>query len=244
VSTTVMAACWPLQMPPTQKAVLISLADNANDHGECWPSIPTIMARTCLGERTVHGAIKWLESVGALEADRSNGRHTRYTVTPEGFKPPQEMHPRSSRTPAASAVEPPQEMQKPPQQRQSPPQQLRSNRKEPSRTVKDKRAREITFDSWVKELGEQDAILANDPIFGWAKAAGISEDWLELAWLAFADRFTDNPKRYADWRAAFRNYVKQGWLNVWRALPDGTFVLTTVGEQFRRVRDSQQGAAA
>ena len=136
MSTAVMAACWPLQMPPTQKAVLISLADNANDHGECWPSIPTIMARTCLGERTVHGAIKWLEANGAVVADRSNGRHTRYTVTPDAFQPPQEMHPRSSRTPAASAVEPPQEMQEPPQQRQSPPQELRSNRKEPPRTVK------------------------------------------------------------------------------------------------------------
>lgn len=136
MSTAVMAACWPLQMPPTQKAVLISLADNANDHGECWPSIPTIVARTCLGERTVHGAIKWLEAHGALVADRSNGRHTRYTVTPATFQPPQEMRPRSSRTPAGDAVEPPQEMQKPPQQRQSPPQQLRSNRKEPKGTVK------------------------------------------------------------------------------------------------------------
>ena len=32
MSTIIMAACWPLQgMSPSQKAVLISLADKAND---------------------------------------------------------------------------------------------------------------------------------------------------------------------------------------------------------------------
>lgn len=136
MSTSVMALCWPLQMPPTQKAVLVSLADNANDHGECWPSIPTIMARTCLGERTVHGAIKWLEQHGALKADRSNGRHTRYVVTPNTYEPPQELRPRSNCAPAADAANPRRSCGTPPQQPQSPPQELRSNRKEPSRTIR------------------------------------------------------------------------------------------------------------
>jgi hypothetical protein len=81
----VMSACWPLQMPPTSKAVLMSLADNANDQGECWPSISTISERTCFSERAVQNAIHWLEANGALLADRSNGRHTRYAVTPDRF---------------------------------------------------------------------------------------------------------------------------------------------------------------
>lgn len=134
-----MALCWGLQMSPTQKATLISLADNADDHGGCWPSIPKICERTCLSERAVHGAIKWLETNGLVQADRSNGRHTRYRITPEHYEPPQQVHPRSKCTPATDAGEPPQEMQQPPQQVQSPPQQLRSNRQEPSRTVKSNR---------------------------------------------------------------------------------------------------------
>lgn len=81
MSTVIMAACWPLKLPPTQKAVLISLADNANDAGACWPSIPTICERTCLGRTAVMDAIRGLEAIGYLVADRSNGRHTRYTVT-------------------------------------------------------------------------------------------------------------------------------------------------------------------
>ncbi len=80
MSTRIMALCWPLQMQPTQKAVLVSLADNANDQGECWPSITTICERTCLGKTAVISAIKALEQSGLLEADRSNGRHTRYLI--------------------------------------------------------------------------------------------------------------------------------------------------------------------
>ena len=67
-------------MPPTQKAVLISLADNANDDGHCWPSISTICERTCFGRTAVIEAIKWLETEGYVIANRENGRHTTYLV--------------------------------------------------------------------------------------------------------------------------------------------------------------------
>lgn len=77
-----MARCWPLTMPPVSKAVLISLADNANDAGFCWPSIETICERTCYGRTAVIDAIKWLEENGHLSADRSNGRKTTYTLHP------------------------------------------------------------------------------------------------------------------------------------------------------------------
>ena len=106
-----MSACWPLQgMTATQKAVLISLADNANDEGVCWPSVSNISLRTCLSERAVQGAIKWLCSVGALATSDRTGRSTVYTVTPEAYAPPQQLHPRTKCTPAADAGTPPQDM--------------------------------------------------------------------------------------------------------------------------------------
>lgn len=76
-----MALCWPLQLPPVAKAVLISLADNANDSGYCWPSIESICERTCFGRTAVIDAIKWLEVNGHLSANRENGRKTTYVVT-------------------------------------------------------------------------------------------------------------------------------------------------------------------
>lgn len=69
-------------MPPTHKAVLISLADNANDEGYCWPSIDAICERTCFGRTAVIDAVKWLEAHGHVVANRANGRKTTYTVTP------------------------------------------------------------------------------------------------------------------------------------------------------------------
>ena len=92
MSTVIMAQCWPLQgMTPAQKAVLISIADNANDDGVGWPSVPYIAMRTCLSDRAVQNAIKWLISVGLLSAQERNGRSTVYTVTPAAYSPPQEM---------------------------------------------------------------------------------------------------------------------------------------------------------
>lgn len=85
MSTQIMSACWKLQMPPTAKAVLISLADNANDHGECWPSLTTIAERTCFGRTAVIEAIKWLESVGLVKADRTDRYRTFYVLTPANF---------------------------------------------------------------------------------------------------------------------------------------------------------------
>ncbi|WP_222850765.1 helix-turn-helix domain-containing protein [Achromobacter xylosoxidans] len=107
MSTIVMSACWPLQTKtPAQKAVLVSLADNANDEGVCWPSVGKIAERTCLSERAVQDAIKWLIKHSAVAASGRTGRSTVYTVTPARYAPPQDLHPRSKRTPAEAA--PPQ----------------------------------------------------------------------------------------------------------------------------------------
>ncbi|MDH4417680.1 MAG: helix-turn-helix domain-containing protein [Acidovorax sp.] len=85
MSTIMMAACWPLQMSATQKIVLVSLADQANDEGVCWPAVGTIAERTCVSERAVQDALKWLESHSALRRERRNQRSTVYIITPRSF---------------------------------------------------------------------------------------------------------------------------------------------------------------
>ncbi|WP_348995936.1 helix-turn-helix domain-containing protein [Achromobacter sp. HNDS-1] len=86
MSTIIQAACWPLQMPTSQKFVLISLADNANDEGVCWPSIDKIVARTCLTDRTVQKCLKWLEERGVISRQKRHRRSAVYTVTPENYQ--------------------------------------------------------------------------------------------------------------------------------------------------------------
>lgn len=111
MSTILMSACWPLQgMTPSQKAVLISLADQANDDGYCWPSVKTISVRTCLSERAVQGAIRWLASVNLLRASERSGTSTVYQLTPAAFAPPQEMHPAVAAPRGAGNAPPPPQM--------------------------------------------------------------------------------------------------------------------------------------
>lgn len=69
-------------LSPTQKIVLLSLADQANDDGVCWPSASKTSARTSLCERATRQAIADLENMGHLTRQIRPGRATYYTVHP------------------------------------------------------------------------------------------------------------------------------------------------------------------
>lgn len=99
-----MSQCWPLQgMSAAQKAVLISLADQANDEGVCWPSIGSIAKRTCLSSRSVQEAIAWLQSVRALQRAYRANSSTYYTVTPGSYSP-ESAEPKRTRNRKASTT--------------------------------------------------------------------------------------------------------------------------------------------
>lgn len=80
MSTLIMGRCWNLRMPSSSKIVLISLADQANDDGVCWPAVGTISRRTCLSERTVQTSIAWLVTNGYMVINRVPGRSTDYQL--------------------------------------------------------------------------------------------------------------------------------------------------------------------
>ncbi|WP_323158285.1 helix-turn-helix domain-containing protein [Pseudomonas viridiflava] len=120
-----MSLCWPLQgMSPAQKSVLVSLADNASDEGVCWPSVSTIGIRTCLSERAVRNALRWLEDAGILVSNQRFGRSTWYTITPAAYAPGTKC------PPAGNAPSPRQEM--PPTPAPDAPRTVREPSGEPS----------------------------------------------------------------------------------------------------------------
>jgi len=83
-----MAAVWPLQgMSAAQKAVLVSLADQANDDGVCWPAVDKIAMRTCLSERSVQEALRWLQTTGAVFRQYRENTSSLYTVSPQNYNP-------------------------------------------------------------------------------------------------------------------------------------------------------------
>lgn len=91
-----------------------------------------------------------------------------------------------------------------------------------------------TFLEQCKEKGEK-AIPETDPIFDYAEEIGVPGEYLELAWQVFRDEYLSRDKRYRDWRAHFRTYIRKNYHKLWWIQPDGTFALTTTGKQAERV---------
>ena len=71
-----------------------------------------------------------------------------------------------------------------------------------------------TFMANCRESGEK-PIPEGDSIFQYAQDARIEREWLALAWFEFKERHMEKSKRQADWRATFRNYVRNNWFKLW-----------------------------
>src|SRR3982751_4049948 len=98
-----MSAVWDLELPDSDKIVLLALADCANDEGHCWPSVASLVRKCSKSERTIQASIKRLVDEGLLVRREVIGKGCNYTVLP---KRPATAAPRSNDAPAASA--PPQ----------------------------------------------------------------------------------------------------------------------------------------
>jgi hypothetical protein len=96
MSIKLMTAVWDREdLSSTQKLVLLSLADWANDEGLCWPSIERLATKTSMAGRSVQRIIRDLESMGFVRRDEVLGKGNRYWVS----IPLTECHPCHSVTP-------------------------------------------------------------------------------------------------------------------------------------------------
>lgn len=82
MSYKILSPAWEAHLPTPQKFLLVSLADQANDEGVCWPSIASLTKRTGLQERTVYKHLSELESLGHITRIPRDGRSTVYRVHP------------------------------------------------------------------------------------------------------------------------------------------------------------------
>lgn len=74
-----MSQVWDLQTESlTQKLVLLALADNANDQGVCWPSIPSLAKKTQMSDRGIQKQLVALQARGwislSVRFDKSGDR--------------------------------------------------------------------------------------------------------------------------------------------------------------------------
>jgi hypothetical protein len=79
------------------------------------------------------------------------------------------------------------------------------------------------------------AIPEGHAVFAYAAKVGIPDEFLRLHWLEFKDRYTmPDAKRYKAWADVFHKSVKGNWFKLWFASNDGSYALTTVGQQAQR----------
>lgn len=77
-----MSLVWELELPDSEKLVLLALADCANDEGHCWPGMATLTKKCSKSDRTVQLAIKMLVTKGHLTRREVPGKGCNYTVHP------------------------------------------------------------------------------------------------------------------------------------------------------------------
>jgi hypothetical protein len=82
MSIKLMTLVWDMELPTTQKIVLLALADNANDEGICWPSITTLEKKTSLHRATVIRTISELEERSHLSRSSESGKTNTYQLNP------------------------------------------------------------------------------------------------------------------------------------------------------------------
>lgn len=126
MSVKVMSAVWEREdLDASERLVMLSLADHADDDGVCYPSISRLCKRTSMSDRGVQKVLVRLQERGFLRVEIGAGRSgsNRYfvTATPEHGSPPE---PRSPRT---TFTTPPNRVRETPEPR-SP---------KPSRTIKE-----------------------------------------------------------------------------------------------------------
>lgn len=82
------------------------------------------------------------------------------------------------------------------------------------------------------------AIPPDDPVFEYAREAGVPVDFIRLAWREFVTRYRAAKKKQKGingWRQAFRNCIRGNWYKLWWFNADGGCELTTTGVQAKRV---------
>jgi uncharacterized protein YdaU (DUF1376 family) len=100
-----------------------------------------------------------------------------------------------------------------------------------------------TFLEACKDKGER-PLRDYTPLWRYAEGAGLSQDFVALAWVEFSRRFLPGgigeAKRYKDWRAAFRKYVEGNYLKLWAIDANEQYFLTTLGKQAQKIYESKE----
>jgi len=103
-----MSQVWEVDLPDSEKIVLLALADCANDEGRCWPSMATLAKKCSKSDRTCQAAIKALVKSGHITRNEIAGKGCNYTIHPRSYCTPEAASPPkgTTQTPEAASDKP------------------------------------------------------------------------------------------------------------------------------------------
>lgn len=108
MSIRIMNAIWDSgAYEQTTLIVLLSIADQCSDAGECWPSITTIAKRARCSERHARRVISDLEQDGILRIEHREGRSSVYRIILENIPTPDAQVTPDSTSPLTPTSPPP-----------------------------------------------------------------------------------------------------------------------------------------
>lgn len=197
---------------PTERLVLLALADFADDHGNCHPSMIGIGQKACVTERGARGIVRRLEADGWINVAIGGGRggKSRYQILMQkpGTTNP-ETETRNVKNPERDDTKPGTSLHKTRNQRSAEPSR---NHQEPSESVRDA-LRAVLSDQMA------DAFIAHRK----AKRAKLTEHAAQL----IAAKLAAHP----DPDAVVEQSIMNGWTGVF---PDRVTAVATFKPDFSK----------
>jgi hypothetical protein len=208
MSIKIMSRAWDCTLPPTDKLVLLALADWSNDQGQCWPSMKQLCSKSGLTERGIQKVMLRLIEGGHLTRQELTGRGNVYSV-----------HPRTSfaPTPERDAPPPPNDI---PPERRSPPNESAETPERGSGNTSVTVNREEGDKPLL--LGASDAKRGSRLAIDWTptplpqdmrgQVLAMPAGWVERELSKFRDYWAAKPGaggRKLDWDATWRNWLRK-----------------------------------
>tara|TARA_R110000803_G_scaffold166755_6_gene230059 strand:+ start:6039 stop:6518 length:480 start_codon:yes stop_codon:yes gene_type:complete len=81
------------------------------------------------------------------------------------------------------------------------------------------------------EADQVDPIRTEHAVLKYAAEHAIPREFMAMAFHEFVERMTDNAKRQKNWPLTFNNYIRGNYLKLWWCKPDGSYELTSTGNQ-------------
>lgn len=199
MSYNLVRAVWERKdLDASERLVLLSLADHADEDGFCYPSVKRLCERTSLAERTVQGTIKKLVGRGLVSVRYGQGRNGTnafvVNATPAEDAPPQDLHP-AANAPRKICARPPQMLRHPPAADAPKPSLNQHEDKEPP-LIPPRRKRAIP-PNWVPS----DRNIAD------ASNRQFSAEEIDDEAAKFRDYHLAKGSTFLDWDAAWRTWL-------------------------------------